>query len=133
METRRGHWIFWSWSCSLLSALRCGCWCLNPGPLEEQDVLLTSALCTFLQFTCIIFYNSIPLMKLKMCLYILSSLRSYMVESILGSPIYEHLSNTTDFCGYHLFFVTPESISFLTCSYFCSHAPMNGFIDTVMY
>lgn len=77
----------------------------------------------FLQFTCIIFYNIffIPLMKLKMCLYILSSLRSYIIESILGSPVCEHLSIITETCGYRfLLFVIPEFSSFLTFSYFCT-------------
>lgn len=137
METRRGLWSFWSWSCRLLLALRCVCQCLNSGPLKEQHVLLTSTVPNFLQFTCIIFYHIflIPLIKLKMCLYILSSLRSYIIESILGSPICEHLGIITDYLW--LPFLIICHIRIQQFPYFQlflhSHVPVNVFIGTSMY
>ena len=39
-EARRGNWILWNWSYRQCE-LPYGCWELNPGPLEEQSVLLT--------------------------------------------------------------------------------------------
>ena len=38
LEVRRGHWIPWNKWTELL----CGCWELNPCPLQEQPVLLTT-------------------------------------------------------------------------------------------
>jgi hypothetical protein len=41
MEARRGGWIPWNWSYSYEPLF--WCWGLNPSPLEEQPVLLTTA------------------------------------------------------------------------------------------
>ena len=39
----------------------CGCWELNPGPLEEQSLLLTSE--PFLQPVCVLFLRKISYLK----------------------------------------------------------------------
>jgi hypothetical protein len=40
-EARGGCWISWVWSYNRQFDLPCVYWKLNPGPLEEQLVLLT--------------------------------------------------------------------------------------------
>lgn len=42
VEARRGCQILWKWHYTWLKAAQCGCWEPNPGPLEEQQVLLTA-------------------------------------------------------------------------------------------
>lgn len=39
VEARGGSWIIWDWNYRCLCAAF-GCWELNPGPLEEEPVLL---------------------------------------------------------------------------------------------
>ena len=40
-EVRRGHWIPWNWSCGGYE-LPCGYWESNLGPLQGQQMLLTT-------------------------------------------------------------------------------------------
>jgi hypothetical protein len=40
-EVRKGGWMSWNWACRQFE-LVCVCWKSNPGPLQEQSVLLTT-------------------------------------------------------------------------------------------
>lgn len=41
-EARRRYWLSWSWTYRWLWAPWSGCWDLNPGALQEQQVCLTT-------------------------------------------------------------------------------------------
>lgn len=43
-EAIKGSLTFWTWSCSQLSAVRCGYWELNLGAQQDQPVILTTKL-----------------------------------------------------------------------------------------